>query len=39
MLAGVVSLACGLILDTVTRARQELKRLIYMAVPWTPGGR
>jgi glycosyltransferase involved in cell wall biosynthesis len=32
MLLGFVSLACGLILDTVTRGRQELKRLQYLAV-------
>jgi glycosyltransferase involved in cell wall biosynthesis len=32
MLLGFVSLACGLILDTVTRGRQELKRLQYLGV-------
>jgi hypothetical protein len=32
MLAGIVSLGCGLILDTVTRGRQEVKRLIYLSV-------
>ena len=32
MMLGFVSLACGLILDTVTRGRQELKRLQYLAV-------
>jgi glycosyltransferase involved in cell wall biosynthesis len=32
MLTGVVSLACGLILDTVTRGRQEMKRLAYLQV-------
>lgn len=30
-LLGFLSLACGLILDTVTRGRQELKRLAYLA--------
>ena len=32
MLLGFLSLACGLILDTVTRGRQELKRLQYLNV-------
>ena len=32
MLLGFLSLACGLILDTVTRGRQELKRLQYLSV-------
>lgn len=32
MLMGFLSLACGLILDTVTRGRQELKRLQYLNV-------
>ena len=32
MLLGFMSLACGLILDTVTRGRQELKRLQYLSV-------
>jgi glycosyltransferase involved in cell wall biosynthesis len=31
MLIAVVSIACGLILDTVTRGRRELKRLAYLA--------
>lgn len=30
---GTLLLACGLILDTVTRGRIEIKRLAYMAVP------
>jgi glycosyltransferase involved in cell wall biosynthesis len=30
MLVSFLSLACGLILDTVTRGRQEMKRLIYL---------
>ena len=32
MLMGFLSLACGLILDTVTRGRKELKRLQYLNV-------
>jgi glycosyltransferase involved in cell wall biosynthesis len=32
VLLGFLSLACGLILDTVTRGRQELKRLQYLNV-------
>lgn len=32
MLSGIVSFACGLVLDTVTRGRQEVKRLIYLSV-------
>lgn len=37
MLAGFLSVACGLILDTVTRGRQEMKRLIYLQI--APPGR
>lgn len=33
MLLGFLSLTCGFILDTVTRGRQEIKRLRYLAVP------
>ena len=33
MLASVLSVACGLILDTVTKGRQEIKRLAYLAIP------
>ena len=33
MLLAFLSLTCGLILDSVTRARQELKRLAYLAIP------
>lgn len=33
MLLAFMSLACGLILDTVTRGRQELKRLFYLSTP------
>jgi glycosyltransferase involved in cell wall biosynthesis len=32
MLLGFLSLACGLILDTVTRGRQEMKRLYYQNI-------
>ena len=32
MLSGIVAFACGLVLDTVTRGRQEVKRLIYLSV-------
>ena len=32
MLLAFLSLACGLILDTVTRGRQELKRLHYLGI-------
>ena len=33
MLLGFLSLACGVILDTVTHGRREMKRLIYLSVP------
>jgi hypothetical protein len=33
MLLAFLSLTCGLILDTVTRGRIELKRLQYLAIP------
>jgi glycosyltransferase involved in cell wall biosynthesis len=33
MLLGFLSLACGLILDTVTRGRIEAKRLRYLSIP------
>lgn len=32
MLMAFVSLACGLILDTVTRGRHEMKRLVYLQI-------
>ncbi len=35
MLAGFLSLTCGLVLDTVTRGRRELKRLHYLSLPAT----
>ncbi len=33
VLLSFLSLACGLILDTVTRGRREAKRIAYLAVP------
>ena len=33
MILAFLSLASGLILDTVTRGRWELKRLAYLAIP------
>lgn len=33
MLLAFLSLTCGLILDTVTQGRRELKRMAYLAVP------
>lgn len=33
MLLAFLALACGLILDTVTRGRRELKRLSYLRIP------
>ncbi len=38
-LLGFLSLACGLILDTVTHSRQEIKRLHYLALPGLPARR
>lgn len=32
MLTAVLSLVCGLILDTVTRGRHEIKRLVYLQI-------
>lgn len=36
MLVAVLSMGCGLVLDTVTHSRRELKRLAYLDVP-APG--
>lgn len=36
-LLSALALACGLILDTVTRGRIEAKRLAYLAIPATRG--
>jgi len=33
MVCALLSFACGLILDNVTRGRHEMKRLIYLGVP------
>jgi hypothetical protein len=33
MLVAVLSTVCGLILDTVTHSRRELKRLAYLDIP------
>lgn len=35
-LSSIVSFFCGLILDTVTRGRQEVKRLAYLRIPPPP---
>ncbi|HYD64512.1 MAG TPA: glycosyltransferase family 2 protein [Azospirillum sp.] len=37
MLLAFLSLACGLILETVTRGRKEMKRLFYLAQAAPPG--
>ena len=36
MLLAALSATCGLILDSVARGRQELKRLAYLAIPGPP---
>jgi glycosyltransferase involved in cell wall biosynthesis len=36
MILGFMSMACALILDTVTRGRREIKRMHYLAVPQRP---
>ena len=36
VLLAFLSLLCGLVLDTVTRGRRELKRLHYLAIPLFP---
>ena len=38
-LLGFLSLACGLILDTVTLGRREIKRLHYLSLPGLPVSR
>jgi len=35
MLLSCLSITCGLILDTVTRGRQEIKRLVYLGIKAT----
>lgn len=37
MVLAFLSLACGLILDTVTRGRCEIKRLKYLSIPMSEG--
>jgi len=37
MTLAFLSLTCGFILDTVTRGRRELKRLIYLSIPALTG--
>ena len=32
MIVSFLSLTCGLVLDTVTRGRQEMKRLAYLVL-------
>ena len=39
MLTAALSFVCGLILDTVTRGRQEMKRLAYLSLPSPRSGR
>jgi hypothetical protein len=36
MLVAMLSFVCGLILDTVTRGRRELKRMHYLALSGVP---
>lgn len=36
MLLAALSLTCGLILDSVSRGRKEIKRLAYLAIPGPP---
>ncbi len=35
MILAALSFACGLILETVTRGRQEMKRMRYLNIPAT----
>ncbi len=37
MTLAVLSLMCGFILDTVSRGRREMKRLMYLSIPRTSG--
>lgn len=39
VLMGIVLLACGLILDTVTRGRVEVKHLAYLSIPQFHAGK
>ncbi|WP_243320577.1 glycosyltransferase family 2 protein [Geothrix sp. SG200] len=38
MVISALGYTCGLILDTVTRGRKELKRMAYLAIPAVGGG-
>ncbi len=38
MIFAFLSLTCGLVLDTVTRGRQEMKRMRYLNIPAPDGG-
>jgi len=33
MISALLSFACGLVLDNVTRGRHEMKRLAYLGIP------
>ncbi len=37
VLTAFLSLACGLILDSVARGRKEIKRMIYLSIPFWQG--
>jgi hypothetical protein len=37
MILSFLSLSCGLILDTVTRGRREMKRMRYLNIPALQG--
>lgn len=39
MVISALSFTIGLVLDTVTRGRREMKRLLYLSVPATVGTR
>ncbi|CCM79553.1 glycosyltransferase family 2 protein [Rhizobium mesoamericanum] len=41
MLFGMLLLSCGLVLDTVTRGRTEMRRLAYLSIPgpWMTGAK
>ena len=36
VMLSLLSVACGLILDSVARGRREMKRLLYLAIPGPP---
>ena len=38
MISSMLSLSCGLILDTVTKGRHEVKRLVYLSIPSPTSG-